>query len=201
MRVGNTPDIMPGAEATYSSYGRAWANLSNTPFRFYKRWVHEGGIATPLLVHWPEGALRAGAIVDQPFQLVDIAPTILEVTGAAYPPPSLPHRVAALEGRSLVPALRGEVLPEKPLFWEHTGNAAIRLGRWKLVREEPHAWELYDLSSDRTELHDLAAVHPDVVASLRAQWETWADRVGVIPWNVTLRIYEERGLGPVEAAG
>jgi arylsulfatase len=201
MRVGNTPDIVPGAEDTYSSYGRAWANLSNTPFRFYKRWVHEGGIATPLVIHWPGGALQAGAIVDQPFQLVDIAPTILEVTGAAYPPPGLPHRILPLEGRSLVPALRGEVLPEKPLFWEHTGNAAIRLGRWKLVREEPHAWELYDLSSDRTELHDLSAVHPDLVASLRAQWEAWAQRVGVIPWEVTLRIYEERGLGPVEAAG
>jgi arylsulfatase len=163
--------------------------------------VHEGGIATPLVVHWPGGALQAGAIVDQPFQLVDIAPTILEITGAAYPPPSLPHRLAPLEGRSLMPALRGEALPEKPLFWEHTGNAAIRLGQWKLVREEPHAWELYDLSSDRTELHDLSAVHPDVVSSLRAQWEAWARRVGVIPWEVTLRIYEERGLGPVEAAG
>jgi arylsulfatase len=201
IRVGNTPDIVPGAEDTYSSYGRAWANLSNTPFRFYKRWVHEGGIATPLIVHWPAAAFPSGAIIDQPSQLVDIVPTLLEATGAAYPPPSLPHHIAPLEGRSLIPVLHGEALPPKPLFWEHTGNAAIRFKQWKLVREEPHAWELYDLSSDRTELHDLAAEHPDVVADLRAQWETWAERVGVIPWEVTLGIYEERGLGPVEAAG
>jgi arylsulfatase A-like enzyme len=201
LRVGNRPDIVPGAEDTYSSYGRAWANLSNTPFRYYKRWVHEGGIATPLIVHWPAAGCPPGAIIDQPWQLVDIVPTVLAATGAAYPPPSLPHPIEPLEGHSLIPLLHGEVLPPKPLFWEHTGNAAIRLGQWKLVREEPHAWELYDLSSDRTELHDLAAVHPDVVADLRARWDAWAERVGVIPWEVTLSIYEERGLSPVEAAG
>ena len=201
MRVGNTPDIVPGAEDTYSSYGRAWANLSNTPFRFYKRWVHEGGIATPLIVHWPAGGFADGAILDAPAQLVDIAPTILDVTGASYPPPALGCAVAPLEGRSLLPLLRGGSLLEAPLYWEHTGNAAIRVGRWKLVREEPNGWELYDLASDRTELVDLAADNPDIVADLAAQWQAWAARVGVIPWDVTVGIYVERGQHPSLAAG
>ena len=201
MRVGNTPDIVPGPEDTYASYGRAWANLSNTPFRYYKRWVHEGGIATPLLIHWPSGGLKGGHIVDVPCQLVDIVPTILEATGAAYPPPGLPQPVLPLEGRSLMPALRGLAMQPGALFWEHTGNAAIRVGDWKLVREEPRAWELYDLAADRTELHDVAGRNPDVVADLAARWSTWADRVGVIPWEVTLSIYAEKGLGPMEAAG
>lgn len=201
MRIGNTPDIVPGCEDTYASYGRAWANLSNTPFRYYKRWVHEGGIATPLIIHWPAGELPAGRIVDHPAQLVDIVPTLLEATGALYPPPGLDRDIEPLEGRSLIAALRGETIPLRPLFWEHTGNAAIRSGDWKLVREEPNDWELYDLSTDRTELHDLAAQRPDIVAALKAEWEAWAARVGVIPWDVTLDIYRQRGLEPVQAAG
>jgi len=201
IRIGNSPDIVPGADDTYSSYGRAWANLSNTPFRFYKRWVHEGGIATPLLVSWPAAGLNDGAVVDHPFQLVDIVPTIIEATGAAYPPPSLRWPVEALEGRSMLPTLRGDAPNAAPLFWEHTGNAAIRLGRWKLVREYPTAWELYDMDMDRTELVDQAARFPDVVADLDRRWQEWASRVGVLQWEATLQSYAARGLGEVEAAG
>jgi arylsulfatase A-like enzyme len=201
MRVGNTPDIVPGAEDTYASYGRAWANLSNTPFRFYKRWVHEGGISTPLIVHWPAAKLQSGAIVEQPFQLVDLVPTVMEVTQAPYPPKSVAHKVAPLEGRSMLASLRGEAQDQVPLFWEHTGNAAIRLGKWKLVREYPHPWELYDIATDRTELHDLAGRHSDVVTELKTRWQQWADRVGVLPWETTLQIYRDRGLEDVEAAG
>jgi arylsulfatase len=201
MRVGNTPDIVPGPDDTYASYGRAWANLSNTPFRFYKRWVHEGGIAAPLIINWPNGGLDAGAVVDQPFQLVDVLPTVLEATGGRYPPPSITWPVEALEGRSMLAALRGEACDPAPLFWEHTGNAAIRVGRWKLVREYPGEWELYDLDADRTELRDLAAAQPEIVRDLAAQWQAWADRVGVIPFEVTLRLYRERGLEDTEAAG
>lgn len=154
-----------------------------------------------MIVHWPAGGLDCGAILDQPAQLVDIAPTILEVTGASYPLQAIGREIAPLEGCSLLPALKGEILFERPLYWEHTGNAAIRLGRWKLVREEPNGWELYDLAADRTELNDVAPGNPEVVADLRAKWEAWAERIGVIPWEVTLGIYEERGLHPTWAAG
>lgn len=200
IRVGNTPDIVPGDEDTYASYGRSWANLSNTPFRFYKRWVHEGGISTPLIIHWPAAGFEAGAMVHTQFQLVDVAPTLIEATGAHYPPTSR-DGVLPLEGRSMLPALRGEELAVVPLYWEHTGNAAIRVGNWKLVREFPGGWELYDMVTDRAEMHDLAKQRPDIVAELSPLWEKWATRVGVIPFEVTLQIYRERGLTDTEAAG
>ncbi len=201
VRIGNSPDIVPGPADTYGSYGRAWANLSNTPFRFYKRWVHEGGIATPLIIHWPGAGLDAGAIVDQPFQLVDVVPTVLEATRSSYPLRSVGWPIDDLEGRSMLGALRGEVSDPVPLFWEHTGNAAIRLGKWKLVREYPGDWELYDLEKDRTETSDLATEKLHIVASLSRQWQEWADRVGVVPWETILRIYHERGMEDIEAAG
>lgn len=201
VRVGNTPDIEPGPEDTYASYGRAWANLSNTPFRFYKRWVHEGGIAAPFVVHWPAGGLAAGQIVHLPVQLVDVLPTLLECVGAEYQRARRGRDVLPAEGRSFLPALRGDLQEPVPLYWEHTGNAAIRVGSFKLVREYPGPWELYDMSVDRTELHDLAAHRPDVVAELAAQWVLWADRVGATRWEATRALYAERGLGDEEAAG
>ncbi len=139
--------------------------------------------------------------MEQAFQLVDLVPTVIEATGASYPPPSIAWDVEPLEGRSMLPAVRGGAVDPVPLFWEHTGNAAIRSGKWKLVREYPRDWELYDLEADRTELNDLAAEHPEIVADLSARWQQWADRVGVLPWETTLRIYRERGLTAVEAAG
>ena len=105
----------------------------------------------------------------------------------------------------MLPALRGDEVPESSLYWEHTGNAAVRRGRWKLVREHGRPWELYDLAADRSELRDLAADRrgpaAELAAELAADWEAWARRVGLIPWEVTLGIYEERGLDEVEAAG
>ena len=201
VHVGNDPAVMPGGEDTYASYGRAWANLSNTPFRFYKRWTHEGGIATPLIAHWPGGRLSAGSVVRRPFQLTDVLPTILEAAGVPYPTRYQGREIQPCEGRSFLPALRGTASPDGTLYWEHTGNAAIRRGRWKLVREHPNAWELYDMASDRCELHDLAAAHPDVVQELDAAWQVWADRVGVIPWQTTLDIYRQSGKLEREAAG
>jgi arylsulfatase A-like enzyme len=201
VRIGNEPSIVPGAEDTYASYGRAWANLSNTPFRYYKRWVHEGGIATPLIVRWPRGALDAGAIVRAPFQLTDVMPTVLEATGVSYPERYNGRDIVPFEGRSMLPALRGRSSRDGALYWEHTGNAAIRRGKWKLVRDYPQPWELYDMENDRTELDDLAAIHPEVVRELDSQWQAWAERVGVIPWPVTQAIYAEQGKLPREAMG
>jgi len=194
LRIGNSPDIEPGPEDTYASYGRAWANLSNTPFRFYKRWVHEGGISTPLIVHWPAGGLGP-RIVDDAFQLTDVVPTVLEATGAEYPALYASHDPLPLEGRSMLPALRGERVEPGTLYWEHIGNTAIRRGRFKLVREHGQPWELYDIDTDRAELANVAASHPDVVAELATAWQAWANRVGVIPWGRVQEIYRREGKG------
>lgn len=190
VRFGNYPEIVPGAEDTYASYGVPWANLSNTPFRRYKRWVHEGGISTPLIVHWPAGGIAEGAIVDLPAQLVDIVPTVLAATEVEE---------GQTEGRSLLAALSGESVDPVPLYWEHTGNAAIRLGRWKLVRAFPGDWELYDMTVDRSELNDLASGHPEVRDELAKLWQAWADRVGVLPWQPMVDRYLAAGLSAAAA--
>jgi arylsulfatase len=174
MQLGNRPEIWPGADDTFASYGREWANLSNAPFRLYKRWVHEGGIATPLVVHWPGGNLADGSIVQHPYQLTDLMPTILDAAG-----------VSASEGAgsSMLASLRGGTWPPHPLFWEHMGNAAIRDGRWKAVREAGGAWELYDMATDRTELTDRSRAEADTLRTLIDAWTHWAADVGVIDWE------------------
>lgn len=196
---GNVPGLDPGPESTYQSYGRSWANLSNTPFREYKHWVHEGGIATPFIVHWPaglaQGDLAGGGLCTEPAQLVDVLPTLIAAGGASYPARRDGHPVPGMEGVDLLPAWRGGGTPERDLFWEHEGNCAIRRGRWKLVRKYRHDWELYDIQADRTELHDLAAEHPELVAELSEAYGEWAQRCGVIPREDVLRIYAERGHG------
>lgn len=192
VELGNTLEVKPGPEDTYSSYGVPWANLSNTPFRLYKRWMHEGGISTPLIVHWPEGKLAEGAISHTASQLVDVLPTLLEAIGVD-PTESDP------EGSSFLDALRGGSSDDRTLYWEHIGNAAIRRGQWKLVREHPGPWELYDIINDRTELHDLSAQHPDVTGTLAEAWQQWADRVGVISWDEMLIRYAQIGKSPEDA--
>ncbi len=188
VRFGNDPKITPGGEDTYQSYGTAWANLSNTPFRLYKHWIHEGGIATPLIVHWPRGIAEAGGLRHRPGQLPDIMATILDVTGAPYPREYDGHPIPPCEGESLVPSFAGDGNERGPLFWEHEGNAAVRVGKWKLVRNYPGPWELYDLDEDRTEMHDLAAQHPDRVREMSAQYAAWAERCGVIPREKILEL-------------
>jgi len=194
VRFGNVPAVVPGGEDTYASYGRSWANLSNTPFREYKHWVHEGGISTPLIVHWPTGLGEAGAVVHHPHQLPDVMATVLEAAGATYPRNHRGRDVLPLEGTSMLPALRGAPVPERNLYWEHEGNAAVRRGRWKLVRKFPGDWELYDVQLDRTELRDVAAEHPDVVAELVVLYDAWAERCGVIPRDRILERYRRLGV-------
>ncbi|GAA1332723.1 arylsulfatase [Actinocatenispora thailandica] len=193
VRPGNSPEILPGGEDTYATYGREWANLSNTPFREYKHWVHEGGIATPLIAHWPAGLGTEPRIVHGPHQLPDVMATVLELTGAPYPAQYQGRDVLPPEGTSMLPTWRGEQPPDRTLYWEHEGNAAVRRGRWKLVRKYPGGWELYDIDADRTELHDLAGAHPEVVADLAADYQRWADRCGVLPREQVLALYERRG--------
>ncbi len=192
---GNDPSIVPGGEDTYTTYGRAWANLSNAPFREYKHWIHEGGIATPLIASWPAG-LPSGVKREQPHQLMDVMATLLDVAGAEYPE-SYPDRdPLPLEGVSMLTTMRdGATDDERILHWEHEGNCGVRRGKWKLVRKFAQEWELYDMVADRTELQDVAAEHPGVVAELSAAYETWAKRCGVIPRDKVLELYAARGGG------
>ena len=193
VRFGNIPEIMPGAEDTYQSYGVAWANLSNTPFRLYKHWVHEGGIATPLILHWPAQITAGGELRHVPGQLPDIMATILDVTGAAYPQTHDGNAILPCEGVSLAPSFPEDGERTEPMFWEHEGNAAVRVGQWKLVRKYPGPWELYDMEADRTELHDLSAGHPERVQEMIGLYQAWAERCGVIPREKILELMKAQG--------
>ena len=188
VRFGNKPDIMPGPEDTYQSYGTAWANLSNTPFRLYKHWIHEGGISTPLIFHWPQGIAEKGSVRHTPGYLPDIMATILDITSTSYPQQRDGKPLPALEGTSLMPVFNGEMAQRGPMFWEHEGNAAVRMGKWKLVRKYPDPWELYDMEQDRTETVDLAAQQPERVADMCARYDEWAARCGVIPREKILEL-------------
>jgi arylsulfatase len=163
--------------------GQSWAYAQNTPFRLYKHYNHEGGIASPLIVHWPDGIKAKGEWRDQPAHLIDIMATCLDVSGATYPKEFKGHNITPLEGKSLLPAFAGKSLQRDALFWEHEGNAAVRVGDWKLVRQGRNGdWELFNLKSDRTEQHNLAAKQPEKAKELAAQWDAWAERAQVKPY-------------------
>jgi arylsulfatase len=176
--------VMPGTADTFIAYGRGWANVSNTPFREYKHWTHEGGISTPLIIHWPSGIpkTRRNGIVRAPGHLIDLMATCVDLGGAQYPKVSGGEKIQPLEGVSLRPVLTGQILKrQQPIFWEHEGNRAVRDGKWKLVAKENAAWELYDMEADRTEMNDLAAKFPEKAKELAAMWERWAARANVLP--------------------
>ena len=179
---GNDPTIMPGPATTYASYGIPWGNCSNTPFRLYKHYAHEGGISTPFLAHWPKGFGSSGLshVIGHE---IDVMPTCLDVAGASYPAKSLAGTAPPpLEGKSLVPVFEGRPLAERSLFWEHEGNCAAREGKWKLVSRFPDTWELYDMETDRTEMHDIADLHPDRVRKMAADYGAWKQHVGAQTW-------------------
>jgi arylsulfatase len=187
--------VMPGPDDTYVAYGLSWANASNTPFREYKHWVHEGGISSPLVIHWPKGidqqpgtgrrTSNEGWLVDTPAHLIDLMATCVDVAHATYPSHFNGHTITQMEGVTLAPSFSGGPIQRaSPIFWEHEGNKAIRDGDWKLVSKHNGRPELYDLSADRTELKDLSSRHPDKVKSMAATWMQWADRAGVKEWPV-----------------
>ena len=194
VHFGNDTGRMPGPENTYQSYGTAWANLSNAPFRLYKHWIHEGGIATPLIAHWPNGIAEKGGLRHAPGYLPDIMATIVDASGSTYPGEFAGHPVEPLEGQTLLPVFAQDGIERQPMFWEHEGNAAVRIGRWKLVKRFPRAWELYDMDADRTELHDLAAGQPERVAEMARQYGAWAERCGVIPREKIVALMSSQGV-------
>jgi len=169
--------------------GRSWANLGNDPLRYYKHY-EQGGTASPFIVHWPDGIKAKGELRPQLSHLIDIMPTVADLAGATYPTTFNGNKILPEEGVSLVPAFNDATKPlarTQPLFWEHEGNRAINDGKWKLVRLTGKDWELYDYYADRTELHDLAKVHPDIVAKLSAEWQAWGARVGVVGTSPELK--------------
>jgi len=194
VHFGNDILRMPGPENTYQSYGTAWANLSNSPFRLYKHWIHEGGISTPLIAHWPNGIAEKGGLRHAPGYLPDIMATLIDAAGASYPAEFEGRRIEPLEGRTLLPVCTRDGIERPPMFWEHEGNAAVRIGRWKLVKRYPRDWELYDLDADRTELHDLAAQQPERVADMARQYDAWAARCGVIPREKIVALMSSQGV-------
>ncbi len=177
----DTPDVPPGTMDSYRSVDPPWANAQNTPYRKFKRHDHEGGVATPCIARWP-GRTPAGGIIHQVAHLIDVMPTALELSGAAYPAENRGESVPPPEGMSLAPVLRGGAETRaRELFWQFGTSRAVRSGDWKAVREGDAPWELYDLAADRTETQDLAAAHPDIVERLSAAWAAWAARVAAPP--------------------
>ncbi len=187
------PNVLAGPDDTFIAYGQGWANVSNTPFREYKHWNHEGGISTPLIAHWPRGIVgkQRNQFVTTPSHLIDIMATVVDLGGAKYPTMHNGKTVQPMEGVSLRPAFTGKAIQRvQPIFWEHEGNRAIRAGNWKLVAKENQSWELYDIAADRSEMNNLAAKHPDKVKDLAAQWDAWAARANVLPlgtWRAQIR--------------
>lgn len=187
-------------EGYFLSYGKSWANASNTPFKRYKHWVHEGGISSPMIVHWPNGIPKndEGSVIHQYGFLPDIMATFVDLAGASYPQKYNGNDIHPLQGKSLVPLLKGEDKPvhDEPIFWEHEGNKAVRLGKYKLVMawnaKNPEKWELYNMETDRTEMHDLAEELPEKVAEMKQMWNEWAERIGVQPWARILELKREK---------
>ena len=182
--VRTGPGVMPGPADTYIAYGKSWANVSDTPFREYKHWTHEGGIATPLIAHWPAGikAARNGSIERQPGHLIDIMATCVDLAGATYPTEAGGESIKPRQGVSLRPAFNGEAIERgRPLFWEHEGNRAVLDGEWKLVAKEDESWELYNVANDRSELDNLAGTQSERVKTMSDAWAAWAERSDVLP--------------------
>jgi arylsulfatase len=182
---GAFADINNGARWDAVSYGTGWANASNTPFRKWKREMEEGGIATPLIVSWPQGIEkdRQNKIVSTPSSLIDVMPTFLALAGAHYPSSFEGNAIHPLEGRSMLPLLEGKSAAAAPyMFWEHENNNAVRKGNWKAVKDgQKGEWQLYNLETDRSEEHNLAGKQPDLLKELVTAWENWANSHAVFP--------------------
>jgi arylsulfatase A-like enzyme len=176
-------DVLPGPQTVMSGIGPEWASVGNTPFRYFKAKLHEGGMATPFIVHWPDQIKNKGEVSRHPAHVMDIMATCLEVAGATYPDTFDGRAITPTTGRSFLGALLNETTkPHEVIFWEHLGAAALRQGDWKLVRPGQKAsWELYNLASDKTEVNNLAETNPEKVKEMALAWEEMAQKQNVYP--------------------
>ena len=169
---GNDSKAAPGSGPTFLCLGPGWSSMANTPFRRHKTWVHEGGIATPLIVHWPRGITARGELRHTPGHIIDLVPTILEAAGGRQFETRAGQPVPPPPGKSLVPLFSKDgTVTHDSLWWLHEENRALRVGDWKIVaagKDSP--WELYNLRTDRSESKNLASEHPERVRGLVDQW-------------------------------
>jgi len=173
---GHDPEAPPGSAKSYLCLGPGFSSAANTPFRRHKTWVHEGGISTPLIAHWPSGISSDGALRQTPTHMIDLVPTILEVADVTPPAEFDGQPVPARPGKSLVKAFNEDIgIDRECLWWLHEGNRAVRVGNWKLVAAKDTPWELYDLTTDRAEQRNLAAEMPERVRELELVWQKQTD--------------------------
>ena len=185
VKMGNIPGQRPGPADTFMSYDLPWANASNSPFRLFKRWTHEGGISTPFIISWPDRIKQPG-IIHEPTHISDIAATCIDAGGAQYPNELNGNPITPIEGVSFIDAINaGAWKRDLPIYWEHEGSRAVRIDNWKLVAEVDGEWELYDMDEDRTELNNLVQSNAPQAASMIALYDQWAARCGVHPWPLS----------------
>ena len=197
---GHDPSAPPGSAASHLCLGPGWSTVANTPFRRHKTWVHEGGISTPLIAHWPRGIAARGELRHNPGHVIDLVPTILEAAGVPRPDPgsaeAAGRSIPPFPGKSLLPAFaRDGSVTRDAIWWEHEGNRAIRVGDRKLVAAKGQPWELYDLATDRTETRDLAAQQPEKVRELAGRWQRMHDEFAACA-RVECALANRQGSGP-----
>ena len=186
--VGAELDQM-GLPGTYHHYGTGWANVCCTPFTLYKHYAHEGGISTPCIIQWGKQIKHKGSIDHQPAQFSDIMATCIELAGTKYPEEYEGRKIVPTPGKSILPIVRGEEMPDRYIYAEHEGNRMVRKGDWKLVSANFRGdeWELYNIKEDRTEQHNLIKEYPEMAKELEDAYFEWADHSDVLyfpkVWN------------------
>ncbi|WDE99245.1 arylsulfatase [Lentisphaera profundi] len=166
-----------GQKGSFHSYGSGWANACNTPLSSYKHYTYEGGISSPTIIHFPSELARKGTIAREPQHVIDIAATILDIAEVTYPKGWHGQELYPIQGKSLLPFIKGQKASQAPLYFEHEGNRAIRQGKWKLLWiNYTQKWQLYNIDNDRSETSDLSSQHPEKVAELSKMWNSWAEK-------------------------